>query len=374
MTFDVARAAFEGRRIAWDPDSCTDPIARTVMSDQNPFALKVAAYRDANKTALAEHRSFAGSAVGQLDRALAYIASLPQLSAQRAEATAGEPGIDVRPVPQPAIREALVNAIAHRDYETYTGSTIVNVTPAGVEVISLGGLYGSLKINDLINGANQPRNIALAGLLERLGFVHNLGNGIQQIMQAYDDGIDAPQLRVAPASVAVILPLLRVEVPDAGDGARTDAGGNGNTGNGGATAATGRVATKYRFPGMPQGRFTHRIDRGDAVDQIELRAASPWAVPLVRPYEAPLVAAAAKPITAPDLQPDSGRLNRSELEPLVLAFMIERGLPLRRIEIQEPLNLSKSQANYALRGLTEAGKVRRIGHSRATRYLAVAAG
>ena len=111
-TFDAARAAFAAAGAAWDPDSCTDPIARTVMSDQNPFALKVAAYRDANKTELAEHRNFGGSAISQLSSALAYIASLPQLSAQQAEATAGEPGIDARPVPQLAIREALVNAIA----------------------------------------------------------------------------------------------------------------------------------------------------------------------------------------------------------------------------------------------------------------------
>ena len=250
------------------------------------------------------------------------------------------------------------------------------MTPAGVEVISLGGLYGSLKINDLINGANQPRNIALAGLLERLGFVHNLGNGIQQIMQAYDDGIDAPQLRVATASVAVILPLLRVELPPVVGGARTDADADGNTGangNGGAAAATGRVATKYRFPGMPLGRLTHRIDGGEAIDQLELRRPAPDVLLSVRSLSLTAAASAARPITAPDLQPDSGRLNRSELEPLVLAFMIEKGLPLKRIEIQEPLNLSKSQANYALRGLTEAGKVRRIGHSRATRYLAVAA-
>ncbi|MBT1179392.1 hypothetical protein [Bifidobacterium vespertilionis] len=35
QTFDAAQAAFATAHIAWDPDSCADPITRTVMSDQN---------------------------------------------------------------------------------------------------------------------------------------------------------------------------------------------------------------------------------------------------------------------------------------------------------------------------------------------------
>ncbi|WP_190971983.1 ATP-binding protein [Bifidobacterium vespertilionis] len=383
QTFDAAQAAFATAHIAWDPDSCADPITRTVMSDQNPFALKVASYGDADKTTLEDHRNFSGSVIGQLDGAFHYIRSLPQLSPDHAAAEADEPGISAKPVPWRAVREALINAIAHRDYATYTGSTIVNVTPASVEVISLGGLFGGLKINDLINGANQPRNIELAGLLEQLGFVHNLGNGIQQIMQAYDDGIDAPQLRVAPASVAVILPLLRVEVPDIGDGgshrgnrdASEDDGRSGSGVNGGdasnGTGDTGRIATKYRFPDMPQGRLTHRIDHNEGVDQLELRRTAPNAGSATPATPLALAPLPAKPVTAPDAQPDTGQLDRSELEPLVLAYLIQRGIPLRRVEIQEPLHLTKNQTNYALRKLTAEGKVRRIGNSRATQYQAI---
>ena len=41
--------------------------------------------------------------------------------------------------PQPALREALLNAVIHRDY-SYGGSIIINVNKKEIEFISIGGL------------------------------------------------------------------------------------------------------------------------------------------------------------------------------------------------------------------------------------------
>ncbi|KAB8291454.1 ATP-binding protein [Bifidobacterium avesanii] len=390
LTFEAARAAFATAGEAWDPDACRDSSTRLVMSDQNPFRLKVAVYGDDLKDDLAASHAFAGCVVDQLDRALAYVDETSRdAAARRAPDDSDDPHAIVSPVPERALREALVNALMHRDYADYPGATIVSVLPSSIEVVSLGGLYGDLTINDLLNGASQPRNAELAELFERLGLARNVGRGIQRIMAAYDDAIDAPQLRVAPSSVAVILPLLRVAKPDIKGG--TGANGNPDGGASGPDAAnrgSGRdganhTARKYRFP-YQQGRFVQRIADGDDADQIELRRV-PVEVPPTHgsgnphdgrpaplpPLSLPLVARPAKPLTDPALRPATSRLDHSHVEAMTLAFIIERGVPITRVEIQERFNLSKAQVNYALRGLTAAGKVRRVGNSRATRYEAV---
>lgn len=109
--------------------------------------------------------------------------------------------------PAIALREALVNALEHRDY-TYSGPTLINIFDSRLEIVSLGGLTDGLEINDLLNGVCQPRTPRLAELFADLGLCENCGTGIQRIMDAYAQSAVSPQLRVGPTSVAMVLPIL----------------------------------------------------------------------------------------------------------------------------------------------------------------------
>jgi len=83
--------------------------------------------------------------------------------------------------PAAAMREALVNAVAHRDYSRYAAGTQVQVRffPDRVEIQNPGGLYGALPV-DLLGdlGVQSTRNAALARLLEDLGPMENRGTGL----------------------------------------------------------------------------------------------------------------------------------------------------------------------------------------------------
>jgi ATP-dependent DNA helicase RecG len=66
--------------------------------------------------------------------------------------------IDEYEIPPEALREAIVNAIIHRDY-SMTGSDIkVAVFDSRIEITSPGGLPKGITIDDILGGRSEIRN------------------------------------------------------------------------------------------------------------------------------------------------------------------------------------------------------------------------
>lgn len=88
--------------------------------------------------------------------------------------------------PGVAIREALLNALAHRDYSHYAQGTHVEIRMFAdrLEIENPGGLYGYLTEELLGQGHHATRNAALVRLLEDLRLVENRGSGIQAMIEA----------------------------------------------------------------------------------------------------------------------------------------------------------------------------------------------
>ncbi len=85
--------------------------------------------------------------------------------------------------PQAAVREALVNAIAHRDYSRSGSFIQVRLFADRLEVQSPGGLAGGLKVEDLVY-EQYTRNPHIMRLLEDYGYVERRGVGIDQMVHA----------------------------------------------------------------------------------------------------------------------------------------------------------------------------------------------
>ncbi len=92
---------------------------------------------------------------------------------------------DIPEYPEIAIREAIINATAHRDYSIPArGSHIqIKLFSDRLEVISPGGLYGNVALEDIVNGES-TRNRFLMHFLEDLNVVENRGSGIDAILDA----------------------------------------------------------------------------------------------------------------------------------------------------------------------------------------------
>jgi len=85
--------------------------------------------------------------------------------------------------PDIAIREALLNAIAHRDYSRVGSFIQVRLFADRLEVQSPGGLAGGLTIENIL-WEQYTRNPTLTRLLEDLGYVERRGVGVDLMVQA----------------------------------------------------------------------------------------------------------------------------------------------------------------------------------------------
>ncbi len=104
-------------------------------------------------------------------------------------------------------REAILNAVAHRDY-FLRQSVIVAIRKAHVEITSPGGFLGGISPANVLRHAPVHRNELLARSLQQLGLVNRVGLGIDRIFEGLlRVGARAPTYRADEASVSVTLPL-----------------------------------------------------------------------------------------------------------------------------------------------------------------------
>jgi len=93
-----------------------------------------------------------------------------------------EPEIE-KEIPEVVLREAIVNAIAHRDY-TIEGPIRIIVYENRVEVRTPGKLPNSVTIDSLkIGGSHVLRNPTIYNLLYKMGLVTDLGSGVRRMIE-----------------------------------------------------------------------------------------------------------------------------------------------------------------------------------------------
>lgn len=153
-----------------------------LLSDQCEHTLKIAVFQGTDDVIFRNHQEFSGSLLTQLEDGYNFldknIAVKSTIDGLRRK--------DVRDYPLAAIREALLNAIIHRDY-SFTGSTLVNIYDDRIEFVSLGGLVSGLSMEAVMMGVSQSRNAKLANVFYRLKLVESYGTGIKRIMALYKD-------------------------------------------------------------------------------------------------------------------------------------------------------------------------------------------
>ncbi|PIN76891.1 transcriptional regulator [Candidatus Woesearchaeota archaeon CG10_big_fil_rev_8_21_14_0_10_36_11] len=95
-------------------------------------------------------------------------------------------------LPEKALREALVNAIGHRDYNVRGAKVLVEISLDKVEITNPGGLVKGLKKEDF-GKKSLSRNNLLFGLLQRIDLVEDIGSGIKRMRKLMKaDGLEEP--------------------------------------------------------------------------------------------------------------------------------------------------------------------------------------
>lgn len=113
--------------------------------------------------------------------------------------------VDIPMFPQRAYREAVANALIHRDYRQ-AGNVAVRVHPDRLEVGSPGGWFGGIDEHNILVTESKRRNELLASVLQRLGLAERSALGVRRMFEALLlAGKQPPEYRSTASSVTVIL-------------------------------------------------------------------------------------------------------------------------------------------------------------------------
>jgi ATP-dependent DNA helicase RecG len=114
--------------------------------------------------------------------------------------------------PRFALREALLNALVHRDYANLSGSVGINFYEDRLEIANYGMLPSELKVSDLkINHFSLPRNPDIAQVCFLRGMIEKLGRGTIKILEdCKAKGLPTPYWSSTGGVTTVVFPGVTV--------------------------------------------------------------------------------------------------------------------------------------------------------------------
>ena len=211
LSFKITEKEFKEAGIKFDlPQKKTLHLINTdgvysnlalLLSDQCVHTIKLAVFEGCTKTIFKDRYEFTGSLLLQLQDAFAFI---DRYNRTRAEFE-GLKRIDMRDYPPEAVREALLNALIHRDY-SFSGSTLISFFDDRIEFVSLGGLVKGVSYNDIMLGVSILRNKYLANIFYRLHLIEAFGTGIPKITDCYANYTVKPKIEVSDNAFKITLP------------------------------------------------------------------------------------------------------------------------------------------------------------------------
>ncbi len=115
--------------------------------------------------------------------------------------------------PPTAVREALVNAVAHRDYRLQGRAIEVRMFSDRMEISSPGGLPGYITLDNIVE-EHFSRNPRIVSGLFQWGYIEELGMGVDlMIEEMVAAGHPPPEFRASEASFTVVFRSVRQRRP-----------------------------------------------------------------------------------------------------------------------------------------------------------------
>lgn len=116
--------------------------------------------------------------------------------------------VDKPEYPIRAVREAILNALVHRDYSIHTENIPIRIEMYRdrMEITNSGGLYGKISIDALGKVRPETRNAALANMLELLKITENRYSGIPTMRAEFlNAGLPTPIFSVLHGEFKVVM-------------------------------------------------------------------------------------------------------------------------------------------------------------------------
>lgn len=166
-------------------------------------------YAGANMSDEFVRQDLGGTLAEQARQAEAFVAS----NMRRGMQISGMMREDRTEYPIAVVREAIVNAIAHRDYSIRGEGIRLLMYGDRMEIYSPGRLPGHVTLENLID-ERYSRNEAIVAVLSDLGYIERLGYGIDRMIATMQEmGLPAPLFEETAAGFRVTLFTAIIEEP-----------------------------------------------------------------------------------------------------------------------------------------------------------------
>jgi len=177
-----------------------------LLADSNKASLQVRKYYGTDNSLLIETGEY-----GNCSLVKAFNRLMDKLEVENRTFTVSPEEGEVRHhdlIDKSALKEAILNAVAHNDYTRDIMPT-VEIYSDRLVITSFGGLPEGLSETDLLEGRSMPRNREIVRVFKDLGLTGYLGSGINTILEKYDRSV----FNISENSFSVTFPFALDAIP-----------------------------------------------------------------------------------------------------------------------------------------------------------------
>ena len=176
--------------------------------------IQVGRFAGRDKSRILDRAEFRGLPVGAIEAAIAFVEKHSLHGAEIGKVRRK----DRWTLPPVAVREAMINAVAHADYAQRGAPIRVSIFDDRLEIENPGLLPFGLTVEDLERGISKLRNRVIGRVFHALGLIEQWGSGIQRMMAACGEaGLDAPRFEEIATRFRVTIFTARVNRPTLDD-------------------------------------------------------------------------------------------------------------------------------------------------------------
>lgn len=151
-----------------------------------------------------DDKEYTGSLISLLENSDTFIKN----NSKNSWKIKGMDRVEYEDYPITARREAIVNALIHRDYQILGSEVHIDMYDDRLEIVSPGGMIDGTQIQNLEIGKvpSMRRNTIISDVFSRLHYMDRRGSGLSRIMESYNDFMEKPRFLSDESSFTVIFP------------------------------------------------------------------------------------------------------------------------------------------------------------------------
>ena len=153
--------------------------------------IKCSRFKGTTMAVFLDKKEYSGDLFSQLNSTEAFIKNHLHLKVE----ILGLQRTEKYEIPMPAVREALINAVVHRDYSNFGRDIKIGIYDDALNIVSPGGFPNGVTLQDVLKGRSEIRNKVIARVLKTLGYIEQWGSGVARITEfCHQAGNPEPKL------------------------------------------------------------------------------------------------------------------------------------------------------------------------------------